>query len=290
MRFRMGVFVSRRARRLQSNKALEGKLTRQKGETLMDKHLIAEMKWPETEKAIKRSDTVVLPLGACEQNGPHNPAGGDSIVAGNVASRLASRTGILVAPTMPFGDSSLHARFPGTISLRSATLAAVLKDTCRSLARHGVRRFLILNGHGPNNTAVKSVAYELQDEGLLVVLVDWWALGEKLYPEMAITEDLPTEHGSELSTSVLMALAPGLVDLSLAKVSPARATFAWKYSFRPGTHTNVDMLECTEQGVVGDPLHASAEQGERLIEKAIEYLVELVGDMRKADLPKKRTQ
>src|SRR5262245_65317566 len=105
----------------------------------MVKHRLAEMSWREVRAARRAQPVVLIPLGSTEQHGPVSPTG-DYMITDAIAGRVAERTGSLVAPVIPFGNSEYFRSFPGTISVRSETLAAVAEDVCTSLLDHGFER------------------------------------------------------------------------------------------------------------------------------------------------------
>jgi len=115
--------------------------------------LFAEMTRQEL-RAIAGETTVVLPLGATEQHGPHLPAGTDFFtvdrLAQAAAERAAAEIAITVTPALPFGSSNHHLIFGATLSLRTETYYRVLNDLLRSLVTDGFRRIFLLNGHGGN--------------------------------------------------------------------------------------------------------------------------------------------
>ncbi len=109
--------------------------------------LLAEMTWAEVADAIAGgATTVILPLGATEQHGPHLPLGTDTFRAAALAERLAAALpDTLVAPTLPIGCSDEHTGFAGLLSLDHATLAAVIVDCAARMAGWGVRRLVLLS-------------------------------------------------------------------------------------------------------------------------------------------------
>ncbi|HSR09843.1 MAG TPA: creatininase family protein [Thermodesulfobacteriota bacterium] len=85
----------------------------------MRKHLIAEMTWLELDQVVKDTNTVIIPAGSTENNGPHLPLSLDFIVGYEMAMRVSGETSIPVAPPVPWGNSSLFSNYPGTIVIRS---------------------------------------------------------------------------------------------------------------------------------------------------------------------------
>jgi len=103
-----------------------------------------EMSWPEVEAALKNTDIVIVPVGSTEQHGTHLPLGSDTLQATDMAKMVIKQLGdegvtLCAAPTIPFGVSHAHLKFPGTITVSSETLMRVITDVCRSLHIHGFR-------------------------------------------------------------------------------------------------------------------------------------------------------
>jgi creatinine amidohydrolase len=110
---------------------------------------VYEAGWMQVERYLERDDRVVLPIGSTEQHA-YLSLGTDSILAERVAVEAAGPLGVLVLPAVPFGIAPGFAAFPGTVSLRPETLAAVTTEVLESLYGQGFRRFLVVNGHGGN--------------------------------------------------------------------------------------------------------------------------------------------
>lgn len=139
-----------------------------------------KLTWPEVEKYLEKNDIVLFPTGSTEQHGKHIAEDNDAFTALEIARRVAERTGVLVAPPMPFGNSVHHMRFPGSITLTFDTLVKVYKEVCKSLLHHGFKKIVIMNGHGGNTNAISQAIREIRDE-----------TGEIVYSLLAF----PTERG-----------------------------------------------------------------------------------------------
>ena len=113
-------------------------------------------------------------MGSTEQHGPANPLGTDFLLAKAIAEETAKRTGVLCLPVVPFGVSSHHKQFWGTIFISSGTFKAYVREVCLSLCYYGVRKIVIVNGHGGNLAALKELARELREEGIFVSVFQWW--------------------------------------------------------------------------------------------------------------------
>ncbi len=230
-------------------------------------NLMADMSWEQVQEYLARDWRVILPLGATEEHGRHLGLGTDLTEAEAIARGTGERTGVAVAPTLNYGMSHSLLGFPGTLSLRPATLMAVLEDLFRSLYRHGFRRVLVVNGHGGNAAALSStlnlVAAELPD--LAAKIFEWWMDAESY---QVVTNMLGPQQGSHASpgeTSFMLAVRPAAVHLERltgkdAPVKPSRE------------HTNMHTFrDKYPDGIMGlDPGKATREAGEALLRKSVE--------------------
>ncbi len=117
--------------------------------------LISELTWREYKRRVDAGVTVIIPVGAIEQHGPHLPLGTDAMLTAEMGKRIASRVGGLVAPLIPYGYKSQPKsgggnHFPGTTSFDGQTLIAAVRDLIREFARHGVKNIVVLDGHFEN--------------------------------------------------------------------------------------------------------------------------------------------
>jgi creatinine amidohydrolase len=195
-----------------------------------------------------------------------------------------------VAPAIPWGVSWHHLRFAGTISLRQSTLIAVLEDIVDSLYAHGMRRFLVVNGHGGNNAAITTAIEQIkQDTGVpLIASVFGYALiaeqAKRLLPAEAIG------HGGGDEAAVVMAVEPHRAKPS-AFTAPQPTgrqveTAALLRAYGGSLARRYD--EVTLNGATGDATSASAEIGQQILDGAAQRLAEIVDVMlREADTAEK---
>jgi creatinine amidohydrolase len=135
---------------------------------------VSDSNWFEIEEYLKTDDRCVLPLGSTEQHA-YLSLSVDSILSERVAAEAAEPLGVPVFPAVAYGLTPYFMAFPGTVSLRLSTYAAVVRDILDSLYETGFRRILIVNGHG-GNTPVMPVTMEwMQDRpGARCRFHDWW--------------------------------------------------------------------------------------------------------------------
>ena len=246
---------------------------------------LAELTWPEAQAAFAAAEVVLIPLGSNEQHGPGMTLATDITLATAVAARLAERLRprALVAPSLPFGLSPHHMRFPGTITLQPATFSAVLFDVMRSLKQHGAKRFFLLNGHGGNQAMLSVIATQARLElGVPVATAIYLAGASDLLEERFGRSHA---HACEIEASLALALAPQLVRaeaLAKGEELPPRYRHTALAGGGAPAGTFVDAAasfeEITANGNIGDPRLATREDGEAAAALAVERLVEFLED------------
>jgi creatinine amidohydrolase len=221
----------------------------------------AENTWKELADA--GVDTAVISFGALEQHGHHLPLGTDWMLAEENARRLARELNAYVLPAMPFGCSREHMAFPGTISLRPSTLAAVLEDIVDSLRVHGFRTIVLFSSHG-GNWILKPTMRELNFRYPELTIV--WAGGAIPERGDAVPEDI---HAGRGETSAILAVRPDLVK----PVGPEHDS--------PGIvgqefNDYLGYEATTLHGAWGNPSAATAEEGKAAMERAVSRQAEYV--------------
>ena len=136
--------------------------------------LLSDLNWMDVERYLERDDRIILVTGATEQHG-YLSLLTDARVPMAIATAVAEREKVLVAPPLNFGVSPYFAAYPGTLSLRQTTFILVMHDLLTGLAVQGFRRIFILNGHG-GNTAIRPALIEFRNDRPDVKLYwhDWW--------------------------------------------------------------------------------------------------------------------
>lgn len=135
---------------------------------------VAQMDWRMIEDWVRRDDRCILPIGSTEQHAGLSLAT-DAILAERVAAEAAEPLGVPVFPVLSYGLTPYFTAFPGSVSLRVATYAAVLRDIFDSLKGAGFRRILVVNGHGGNQPASALAREWMMDHpDARIRMHDWW--------------------------------------------------------------------------------------------------------------------
>ncbi len=190
------------------------------------KNYLPEMTWMEVDDLLKRSDMVIIPVGAIEEHGIAGPLGTDFLNGTERAKLIAQKTDVLVAPILLPGNSPYHMGFPGTITLSAETVQRVYFEAVQSLIHHGFKRFLILNSHGGNLATSRFIVDRINQEtaGIAVELNEAAAPFAPRSPRTGAA-DVPKpfdRHGGVSELSNTLYLTPGLANPTVGR--PAKLT------------------------------------------------------------------
>jgi creatinine amidohydrolase len=197
---------------------------------------IAELSWTAYAERIGDGNTVVLlPVGALEQHGPHLPMNCDVVIPTGICERVARRIGGLVAPAVAYGYKSQPKsgggnHFLGTTSLDGITLIMTVRDVIKEFARHGVRKMAAVVGHYENTMwVIEGIDLALRDlradgiRDMKLVRAEYWDFTSEETIRKVWTDGFPgwaTEHAGVMETSIMLHLAPNLVNMSKVPTHP----------------------------------------------------------------------
>lgn len=245
-----------------------------------------------------RSDSriAILPVGAVEQHGPHLPLGTDTYAVEAIVARLEGKLDanveILVLPTQSIGESTEHTDFPGTLSQDAETLIDSWFAIGDAVADTGIRKLTILNMHGGQPQIVDLVAKRLRSEcDMLVARINPFLFDfpDGLFPA---GERAFGFHGGEAETSIMLAIAPELVDMEAAKDFPnfaAKMAEEYKTLRAEGPAAiGWQSQDLNKEGVMGNAAAADAERGENLLDHLSTRVAEALNDMAKFPLSQLR--
>ncbi|MCW3005414.1 MAG: creatininase [Solirubrobacterales bacterium] len=257
---------------------------------------LERMTWTEVDRALADGvDAVLVPFGSVEQHGPHMPLDTDSLIARELALRVAARGAqegvrMLVAPTIGVTVSWYHMQYAGSMRLTTDTFLRVVRDVLDSLVTHGLETIVIVNGHGGNVPALTvAINHYLETTGRRIVVANWLDLASDVVGEI----DTPGLHAEEAETSLALALGQR-VDLEAATrdafdrgAAVRAAGLPWTSFGRydashrgPSVTVPMDMLrDIAPSGVVGDATRAARATGERIVEAFVPRLVQVVREL-----------
>lgn len=202
---------------------------------------------------LARDPRLLVPVGTCEQHGPHLPFGCDTIIVERLADDLSAEFGILRAPTVEYGVNAITKRpRPGNAGVRRKTLHRLMNDLLTVWEEGGVETFVILTAHGhdPHQEALST----LRTRSARIFSVDVFSLD---FTDLLEDPDGPV-HGGELDTSLLLHLAPDRVRMELAQDFELAPRALAQY--RRGSTS----IPVAGPGSVGRPTLATAEKGARV--------------------------
>ena len=165
---------------------------------------------------------AIVQTGSIEQHGPHLPLGMDTAVPQRITESALERVGEKVShillPAIPIGQSPEHMDFVGTISFSAETYLKMLMDICASLAHHGFKKILFVNGHGGNISMIGAAAFDARLQyDVHVFMFNVWSIVPSVAADLIDRQGTKTDlHGGELETSMVMYLDPSLVHMEWA--------------------------------------------------------------------------
>jgi creatinine amidohydrolase len=220
-----------------------------------------DLTWPECRSYVQRDGRLLLPVGTCEQHGPHLPLGTDTVIAEHVAAWLSEEAGVLVAPTVAYGVNLPCDRlFWGTASVPEAVLRAYLGATLEWWRDQGFRRVFLISSHGDpfHLEALRAIDAMPSLGGIEVHVRDLW--------QVPLADLLEAQEGAghacEAETSVMLALCPERVRLALVQDFET----PWE-DFAPYLRHERTEPVPGSPGPQGFPSKATADKGRRILER-----------------------
>ena len=258
---------------------------------------LAKMNYLEVQEYLKKSDTIIIPVGSLENHGKHMPLGTDTMIPDKIAQLIDKQSDILIAPTINYGATDDLVGFPGTVSLGVEGLIALLRTIVDQLYRYGFRHFMILNGHGGNNAAIQAVGMHLYRKGAYLANLNWWLMAGQINPDWA------GGHGGGEETAGVMAVDPSLIKTEYLElpeairddVSEDIPTGAWTNVMYKNVAVTIprEIKDITDNGWLAHgfkndaPTKAKPEWGTEMLNSVADLIVEFGEAFGKAELPER---
>ena len=217
---------------------------------------------------IKRGNKkIIIPLGSTEQHGPHLPVSTDTIIAEYFANQLTKKIPSYSLSGIPSGVSFEHRPF-FNISISNDLLSELLSQICISLGENGFNQIIIINGHRGNMGVVQYIPQKVEriNSKVRVFGINYWHLIEREF-----------DHGGFVETSLMLAIAPKLVQMHKAKSGYLNKKML--HSTYTTFLSNTSSFKITRNGVLGDPRKATKEEGKKIISITIKNLVRTLKEL-----------
>lgn len=219
----------------------------------------------EFKENIKKTKTLILPVGSYEQHSKFMCMGTDTIVATYIAQELEKKMGAISLFPIVYGVSEFHKAFSGTVYVKPKNFYIYVKDIIESIAREKIDNLLIVNGHGANWFALNKVCEECSDLYSHIAVYQWWELiGEKYFSKEE------TSHAGAQELSVLQYINKKFVRLDKVE--------------NQEKNMDIDILDCsdiyqiTKNGVIGTATTFNIETGEAICKEVIDIFSKIIND------------
>jgi len=231
-------------------------------------------------------EVAVLPVAAIEAHNKHLPQGQDFLHTTHIARRCCEMAwkkckSVIYLPALPYGVDCNLLSYPLTIHVSQPALDMMVKDIIVSLQKHGIRKVVIINGHGGND--FKPLIRQIQtDMDVYVFLCNWWKVGTDKYNEIFTK---PDDHAGQMETSVAMTLYPELIEPNVAGNGKTRP-FRFRALQKGWVETSRDFAKLNDHCAIGDPSGASAEKGARYIDLVCKRISQFLAELANTPIDK----
>ena len=240
------------------------------------------LSWMEAEKVLDSSTVVVIPLGAqAKEHGPQLPLNNDWLLAEYFTKRVIARSKVVVYPTLNYSFYPAFVEYPGSTTLRLETARDMVVDIIRTIARHGPKRFYVLNTGVSTLRSLAPARDSLAASGIVMRYTDILNVGKEA--EARVKKQEGGTHADEMETSMMLYMYPQVVKMSLSAKD-----------YHPGTGgLTRDSLTAAREGktwsrtgIYGDATLATKEKGKILVEAQIADMLIEIETLRRLPIPK----
>jgi creatinine amidohydrolase len=234
-----------------------------------------EKTWDEAEALLNEDAIVVLPIGGgSKEHGRHLPLGTDMMVVDELAMRILNKSEIILLPTLNYAYYPAFINWPGSVSVDSETFRKFVSEIVESIARFGVRKFMILDGGISTHYPLTILSYELYNKlGIKVAVTDIAGLGKEAGDR--VCEQEKGGHADESETSCILNIRPDLVQMDKA-VKEYGSSIPGVFSPEGLRKITLKTGMNTENGAHGDPTLATVEKGEVILQAMTDDLLKFI--------------
>ena len=251
------------------------------------------MYWEQlTSPQIKASDKnipVILPVAAIEQHGDHLPLATDRLICEHFCRELDQiiSNDVLILPTISVGCSEHHTEFDGSLSLQHETLMKQMMDIAGCVVKYGFKNLLVLNSHGGNQAIGQTFveAFGFRHPQCKIAMATWWRLCLEELIKITETSRGGTGHAGEFETSLMLLIAPHLVQVDKIGKRTNVPTFEWaEGDMLYGGKVSLfrTMKAMTPSGVFGEPVSGTKEKGIKITSLVVDALKNVILDLRQS--------
>jgi len=235
--------------------------------------LLEDLTWVEARKVLTPDSIVVIPLGAeSKEHGPHLKLRNDWMMAEYLKRRVMAEADVIIAPTINYHYYPAFVDYPGSVTLRQETARDLVLDICRSLARHGPRRFYVLNTGVSTVRPLEAAAAILKEDGIRLAFTDILTIAEDA--EASVRQQKEGTHADELETSMMLYIDPDGVDMT-------KAVREYPSGKGPLTPDPDGPGRYSASGVYGDATLATREKGEKIVEATVRGILDDIRKLRR---------
>lgn len=245
---------------------------------------LENLSWLELKEKIFDNPVFILPIGSIEQHGSHGVLGTDFLIPKYICEEIEKVENIILLPPIPYGVCPYHTDFPGSIDLGYDILFGIIYRIVKKLKEDGMKKLLIINGHGGNTPAIED-ALTLLSKDIQLAVIDWWRLAGELNPKYR------GGHGDKQETSAIMAIDKSIIKLERVKpqnIKNISSNIIYQNSidakFKNGSVKIIkNTKDIIEDGWIGnlDPIESCEEFGKEMLKEVILYIKEFLEEFKK---------
>jgi creatinine amidohydrolase len=219
-------------------------------------------------------DTVIIPLGSIEQHGTHLPFSTDTMIVEHISKIIAQKKNAFLLPSLYYGVSFEHEPF-FNISISYNILINYISDICISLFKQGINHIYVINGHHGNIGLLQYVGQHISTKysikGKFFYYINYWQILDRNF-----------DHAGEVETSLMLVIGPDLVRMDLIEKGSELVDDKNNQLHKIGINMSINnpggFIKFTKNGIWGNPINASYENGKKMLSTIIEKIILLISE------------